>query len=192
MASEALSGADMSAYISDDGMYRYTLIRNLPPQLVPREGSQGTCTFVMLNPSTADASKDDPTIRWCMRFARDWGFHRLKVVNLYAFRATDPREMFKAADPVGPENDHVLSVAFGSSDLLIAAWGAHAKRDRVEKILSWPIRPRLCLGVTKDGAPRHPLYLRRDVKPRPLSGEEADLLLAEALSGKPDVRAEKP
>ena len=155
-----------SAYISSDGLYRYSLMRDISPLV-----GCGTCTFVMLNPSTADAAQDDPTIRRCMGFARTWGFGRLKVVNLYAYRATKPSDLWLADDPIGPENDHVLSIAFGGSDLLIAAWGAHAKRDRVAEILSWPVRPRLCLGLTKSGAPRHPLYLRRDAVPRPLAGE---------------------
>ena len=167
------------AYISDDGLYRYSLTR----EVTPEEG-YGTCTFVMLNPSTADAEQDDPTIRRCIGFARAWGFGRLKVVNLYAFRAIKPNDLWRADDPIGPENDHVLSLAFGGSDLLIAAWGAHAKPDRVAEVLSWPIRPRLCVGVTKAGAPRHPLYLKGDLMPRPLRGEShEERLAAELLMG---------
>jgi hypothetical protein len=159
------------AYISDDGLYRYSLDR----QLV--DDGEWTCTFVMLNPSTADAEQDDPTIRRCIRFAREWGYGRLKVVNLYALRATDPKQLWLADDPVGPENDHVLSLAFGGSDLTIAAWGVHAKLERVAEIMAWPIRPRLCLGVTKDGHPRHPLYVRADAEPRLLSDEEDEAWL---------------
>ena len=171
-----------SAYISEDGLYRYSLTRHLLPPLDSGQGySMTTCTFVMLNPSTADAEQDDPTIRRCMGFARTWGFTRLKVVNLYAFRATKPSDLWLADDPVGPENDHVLSIEFGSSDLLIAAWGAHAKPNRVAEILSWPVRPRLCLGSTKAGAPRHPLYLRRDAMPRPLADGSREERLAASL-----------
>jgi hypothetical protein len=159
-----------SAFISNDGLYRYSLTRELD--------GKGTCTFVMLNPSTADAEQDDPTIRRCIRFAKEWGFGRLKVVNLYAYRATKPADLWLADDPVGPENDHTLSLVFGGSDLIVAAWGCHAKSDRVAEILSWPIRPRVCLGITKQGAPRHPLYLRADAKPRPLAGEEAENVAA--------------
>jgi hypothetical protein len=149
----------VSAYLSECGRYRYSLTRDVAPLT-----GEGTCTFVMLNPSSADAEKDDPTVRRCIRFARDWGYARLTVVNLYAFRATDPRALKTATDPVGPENDHVLSVVFGASDRIVAAWGCHAAPERVAEVMGWPIRPRICLGLTKDGAPRHPLYVRADAR----------------------------
>lgn len=142
------------AYISDDGLYRYSLTRDVAPLT-----GFGLCTFVMLNPSTADAEQDDPTIRRCIRFASDWGYAQLKVVNLYAYRATDPGALWGVDDPIGRENDHVLSIVFGSSDLIVAAWGVNAKPERVATIMGWPIRPRRCLGLTKNGAPRHPLYV---------------------------------
>lgn len=148
-------------YISDCGRYRYSLQRDISG------GGDGTVTFVMLNPSTADAEQDDPTIRRCISFAHKWAFARLKVVNLYALRATNPRELWLADDPVGPENDHVMNVVFGGSDLIVAAWGAQAKYDRVFEVMTWPIRPRDCLGLTKDGAPRHPLYVPADRVPQP-------------------------
>lgn len=153
------------AYISADGLYRYSLTREVltgAAREAAEESGRETLTFVMLNPSTADATRDDPTIRRCIRFARDWGYARLKVVNLYAYRATDPRELWRAADPVGPENDHVLALAFGVSDGLVAAWGAHAKPDRVRAVMSLPMAPRYALGLTKHGAPRHPLYMPAD------------------------------
>ena len=119
-------------------------------------------TFVGLNPSTADSIRDYPTLRRCVRFAREWGFARLQMVNLFAYRATDPRQLLAVADPVGPENDDVLSSAFGTSDLIVAAWGVNATPQRVYEIMGWPIRPRHALGLTKHGAPRHPLYVRAD------------------------------
>jgi hypothetical protein len=149
------------AYISDDGLYRYSLSRDLGSL-----GGEGVCTFVMLNPSTADATQDDPTIRRCVRFAREWGYAQLKVVNLYAFRATDPRDLLRVTDPIGPENDHVLSLAFGASDLTVAAWGVHAQPDRVATIMDGPLHPRFCLGVTKNGSPRHPLYVPASARPQ--------------------------
>lgn len=154
------------AHISDCGLYRYRLWRHIDQSLI--EPPKGTCTFVMLNPSTADGETDDPTVRRCRAFARDWGYETLCIVNLYAYRATDPAELWKISDPVGPLNDHILGLAFGSADLLIAAWGVNAKPDRVAEILSLPHPPRLCLGHTKDGHPRHPLYLNAGATPRPL------------------------
>ncbi len=123
-------------------------------------------TFIGLNPSTADETTDDPTIRRCVRFARDWGYARLKMVNLYAWRSTDPKALWLADDPVGPDNDHNLSLAFGGSDLIVAAWGANARADRLAQFFDtfggWQFH---ALGLTKDGAPRHPLYLRADSSP---------------------------
>ena len=145
------------AYISLDGRYRYWLSR--------RWGNSDAAVFVMLNPSTADALVDDPTIRRCVGFAKDWGCGGVFVVNLYAYRATKPADLWTAADPVGPDNDANLTVAAEwAADYdapLIAAWGANAKPDRVARVLALPGMGRLqCLGVTKAGQPRHPLYLR--------------------------------
>lgn len=150
-----------SANISDDGLYRYSLTRHVltgDARDHATEIGKETCTFVMLNPSTADAEQDDPTIRRCIGFARDWGYARLKVVNLYAYRATNPRDLWLADDPVGPENDHALALAFGMSDCLTAAWGAHAKPERVAAVMAIPMAPRYALGLTKNGSPHHPLY----------------------------------
>ena len=157
--------ADGTAHLSDDGLYRYSLTRWVLDGVArdrATEAGRETCLFVMLNPSTADADRDDPTIRRCMRFTRDWGFARLKVVNLYALRATDPKALWLADDPVGPENDHNLALAFGMCDASIAAWGAHAKPERVAEVMAIPMAPRYALGLTKHGAPRHPLYMRAD------------------------------
>lgn len=153
-----------AATISEDGLYRYSLTREFPHLL-----GCGTCTFVMLNPSRADADQDDPTIRRCIGFAQRLGYNRLHVVNLYAYRATDPFQLWEVDDPVGPLNDNVLRLAIWDTDLLIAAWGAHAKSDRVAEVRRMAMGgngryPFLCLGKTKDGAPRHPLYLPADAE----------------------------
>lgn len=157
----------MSAYFSDDRCYRYSLTRDVAPL-----DGEGTVVFVGLNPSTADETTDDPTVRRCIGYARTWGYARLKIVNLYALRATDPRELWQADDPVGPENDHVISLVFGGSDLIIGAWGANARRDRLvqfaETFGGWPF---YALGLTKGGEPRHPLYLRADARPFPWIAE---------------------
>lgn len=140
--------------------YRYTLTRDLG-QLFPKKG---TIVFVMLNPSTADQFQDDPTIRRCRGFATDWGFARLEVVNLYALRATNPKALFEANDPVGPANNDVILAAQERAERVVVAWGAPKapqKSQRVQEVVSGPLRdvPLFCLGTTKDGAPRHPLYV---------------------------------
>lgn len=158
----------MGAVMSGDGLYRYHLSR--------RWGDGGPCariaTFVMLNPSTADASLNDPTITRCINFARSWDCEGLAVVNLYAFRATDPKGLWRTSDPVGPRNDDYLTDTAMRAKLLdgpiIGAWGANAKPDRVAEVLALPHMDRLsCLGTTKAGAPRHPLYLKGDTLPTP-------------------------
>ena len=139
--------------------------------------------FVGLNPSTADEARDDPTIRRCVGFARDWGFARLDVVNLYAFRSTDPRALWRAGDPVGPENDLVLAHVLGRADFVLAAWGVHARQERVRDVASILGRLRLhALGVTNAGAPRHPLYVRADARP---SLYVADRTESRAMPGSP-------
>lgn len=124
----------------------------------------------MLNPSTADENSDDPTLRRCLGFAKAWGYSGVDVVNLYALRATDPMELWKAPDPVGLENDSYLREAGANGAPLIAAWGAHAKSARVREVLAIPGFDQLmCLRTTKKGYPAHPLYLPKDLKPKPWS-----------------------
>ena len=150
----------MSAIISDCGQYRYELAR-------PTSDMHPTCgpaLFIMLNPSTADASLDDPTIRRCRGFAKAWDCDGIIVANLYALRATSPSTLWMHADPVGPDNDMHLAALIREHETIVCAWGVNAKPERVAKIKSMLhrlSRP-MCLGVTKDGAPRHPLYIRAD------------------------------
>lgn len=149
-------GLDVAtADLSDDGRYRYRLTRRWAD-------GDTWATFVMLNPSTADATEDDPTIRRCTAFAKREGCSALQVVNLFAYRATDPRELTKIADPIGPENDAWLSKALRFPSLRIAAWGTHGRPDRVVVVKSFAGSCLRALGVTKDGHPRHPLYVRAD------------------------------
>jgi len=129
--------------------------------------------FVGLNPSTADAQADDPTIRRMARFARDWGFGGMTVCNLFAFRATDPRILKLAHDPIGPANNRVLRREAGRAALIVACWGNHGLWRR-QAAAALPLlgdrsRPLLCFGLTHLGQPKHPLYLRRDITPVPLS-----------------------
>jgi hypothetical protein len=128
--------------------------------------------FIMLNPSTADAEVDDPTVVRCEGFARRFGYGGITVMNLYAYRATKPGDMFRAHDPVGPENDdylrRMLVSRMDAGVDTIAAWGAHAKADRVADVMAMPGASRLtCLGRTKSGQPRHPLMLRKDTALEP-------------------------
>ena len=151
----------MSAKISECGRYRYLLTR--PPESMLAE--RGTALFIMLNPSTADAEIDDPTIRRCRGFARDWGCNGLTVANLYAFRATDPSELWKQDDPVGPENNEQLYALAKEYGDVVCAWGANAKTERAQevvRILEGAGARLWCLGTTKSGAPRHPLYIKAD------------------------------
>ena len=143
------------AIFSDCDRYRYALWRRWS------EGSS-FANFVGLNPSTADATHNDPTIRRCIRFARDWGHDGVIVTNLFAWRATYPTDLRRAKRPIGPDNDAWIKWAVGHSSQTVAAWGNDGlwsdRRESVLPLLSSP----LCLGQTKLGAPRHPLYVRAD------------------------------
>jgi hypothetical protein len=144
------------AVFSADKTYRYRLSRTW--------GSSGThATWIMLNPSTADALEDDPTIRRCISFTKAWGLDGLVVVNLFALRATDPHELARHPDPVGPANDQFIRDAVSPWSVVVAAWGAHkiaaARTRAVLGILTAGAGTVGCLGVTKGGAPRHPLYV---------------------------------
>jgi hypothetical protein len=122
----------------------------------------------MLNPSTADAFRTDPTVTRCARFARRENCGGLVIVNLFALRATDPRELRRHPDPVGAGNDLFIREHCRPGRLVIAAWGAHGRaRDRDRAVLAMLREARVavhCLGVTVGGMPRHPLYLPRDAQ----------------------------
>lgn len=123
----------------------------------------------MLNPSTADAERDDPTIRRCASFARAWGLGGMTVVNLFALRATDPARLRRARDPIGRDNDRHIAEAAAGADRVVVAWGVHGTlrdRDRAVLALLAGARPR-CLGLTRGGHPRHPLYLSARTRSRP-------------------------
>lgn len=153
----------MSAIISACGRYRYQLTR--PP--IDRHTTAGPALFIMLNPSTADASVDDPTIRRCKSFAKTWDCAGIAVANLYALRATDPKELWLHTDPVGPDNDHYLRMLSFEYETVVCAWGANARPDRVKAIrdiFNGRHHRLMCLGATKQGAPRHPLYVLGSTK----------------------------
>lgn len=147
------------------GNYRYWLYREW-------DATKPTIHFVMLNPSTADASVDDPTIRRCISFATREGFGSLFVVNLYVWRATNPDELRNAPDPVGPHNMEFLAsigrAAAGCETPIVCAWGVAPNAEPVINLLRDKGAKLVCLGKTKNGSPRHPLYVRADAPMVPL------------------------
>lgn len=158
----------MSAIISPCGTYRYMLKR--PPLQANPMGS--SVPFVMLNPSTADAELDDPTIRRLRGFSRDWDCNGIVVMNVYALRSTDPSALRSHADPRGPDNDYWLRQLGIQHETIVVAWGAHAKPDDVAnavKHLRCAGAELKCLGRNKDGSPKHPLYLAAKTQLQPWS-----------------------
>jgi len=147
-----------NAVLSPCRRYRFALWRrwDIGPQVL----------FIMLNPSTADELTDDPTVRRCIGFARSWGFGSLAVGNLFAFRTTSPAELSAWTDPVGPENDHWLSLLHEESSMTIAAWGNHGRLLGRSTDISAKLPGLHILGLTKQGEPRHPLYVRSGIPPR--------------------------
>jgi len=153
-------GETASATFSPDRAYRYALTRSW-------DTDRPVACFIMLNPSTADAFAEDPTIRRCIRFARSWRAGGLLVLNLFALRSTSPRALYSHEDPVGPDNDAVLRWVFSPGQELVgpvvAAWGVHGalmgRGSDVTAMLGAGHIELTCLGVTKDRQPRHPLYV---------------------------------
>lgn len=162
-----------AAWFSEDRQHRYALLRCLNIGMFG-EGNDRDINFIMLNPSTADETLNDPIITRCIGFARRWQYTSLIVTNLFAFRATDPADLKRAADPVGVENDDYIRKIATNSAAVVVAWGVHgAHMDRAASVLRLlreaGVNP-YCLGVTKDGHPKHPLYLRSDVETTPYVG----------------------
>jgi hypothetical protein len=159
MSQQTLDNVDHGgAHFSPDGRYRYSLSRRWDkdaPHVV----------WVMLNPSAADGIKNDATMRRVLRFSADWGFGKLTVVNLYGLVSTDPAELYRAADPVGPDNDRAIARAVVQANAIVVAWGAelpHPQRARdVVSVLraNSAKLPLNCLGLTKERHPRHPVRL---------------------------------
>lgn len=152
-----------SAVVSECGAFRYFLTRTL----VPLVGNGRPMLFVMLNPSTADASKDDPTIRKCLGFAKRLGFGEINVVNLFAYRATDPADLARGGWQVGPDNSYHVRAATQrvteAGGVVVCAWGAHARGRReasecLAMLRSLGVVPH-ALRLLSDGTPAHPLML---------------------------------
>lgn len=147
------------ATISACGKYRYKLSRvwdkNLPKVL-----------FIMLNPSTADAKEDDPTIRRCIGFAKSWGYGGIMVGNLFAYRSTDPKQLLSVENPVGDDNNKSVSEMGEECKIIVCAWG-NAPIFPFESFIGWDESKAHYLKITKKGYPAHPLYLKSDLKPIP-------------------------
>lgn len=151
MIADETLGGDVAVF-SDDRRYRYHLLRNLA------SGTGRTVAFCMLNPSTADAFKNDPTVRRCVGYARAWGFYRLVVVNLFALRATDPAVMLADPDPVGPDCDIYLRLAADQAEFVVCAWGNHgARRGRADEVLEMLKGRRLMHLKMTQGAEGEPM-----------------------------------
>jgi len=157
------AGVTGGAWFDPTGAYRYRLWRDWDDSL-PRVG------FILLNPSTADATADDPTLKRCLGFARRWGYGALEVGNLFALRATSPRTLIAAESPVGPHNDQALRDLVRRVQALVVGWGNGGRcQGRAASVAAAGILPAgtLCLGNTRSGQPRHPLYVRGDTVPVP-------------------------
>lgn len=154
--------ATSSAVYSPCESYRYLLTREWAP-------GQGRALFIMLNPSTATEIQNDPTVERCERRARALGFGAFRVCNIFAYRATDPRVMRTATDPVGPLNDAAIRESTTWADRIICAWGTHGahlgRGAQVATLLRATGQPLWHLGLTKDGHPKHPLYIGYAVQP---------------------------
>lgn len=149
---------ERTALFSPCRRYRYTLWRHWG-------GRRGHAMFVGLNPSTADETQDDPTVRRCIGYARDWGYSGLCMTNIFAFRATDPAVMLAEPDPKGPDNDYWLAESARRAAIVVAAWGVHGvHRERHDTVRA--LLPSLhYLRLTKEGYPGHPLYLPKALAP---------------------------
>jgi hypothetical protein len=144
----------------EDRRYRYFLEW-------PAGGKAGSVLWVLANPSTADASKTDPTIAKCIRFATRWGLAWSRTVNVRAWRATDPRDV--PADPlaIGPENDEWIARAVREAELVVCGWGklGGARGLDVLRVIRAAGKAPHALVLNKDGSPSHPLYIREDTRP---------------------------
>lgn len=136
--------------------YRFTLTRVWDP-------AGGKVLFIMLNPSTATELQNDPTVERCERRARALGYGAFRVCNIFGWRATDPKQMRAAGDPIGPQNDEAISEGCAWAGEVICAWGTHgAHLDRGAEVTAMlhriGVQPKV-LGLTKNGTPKHPLYI---------------------------------
>ena len=145
-----------NAIISADGKYRYQLSRIWDEE-------KPNILFIMLNPSTADADVDDPTIRRVMNFSKSWGYGGVFVGNLYAFRSTDPKALQHTDDPIGKDNIEHIKELIGVTERVVYAWGNNQKEP---EWLSSLVDTPYCIDISKKGVPKHPLYLKSELHPK--------------------------
>ena len=142
------------ANFSKDLRYRYLLWRKWNVDLP-------MINFIGLNPSTANATDDDPTMRRCISFAKEWGYGGFYMTNLFAYRTPYPTDLLKAKNPVGKENDKWIKKIYKKVDKVVLAWGTKGNfLGRDNQILNKVQDKAFCLGYTKEGFPRHPLYVK--------------------------------
>lgn len=138
--------------------YRYSLSRLW-------DNNKETCLFIGLNPSTADACQDDPTIKKLIAYASQWNLGGFQICNLFALRTPNPDYLLKSKVPIGDLNQHYLEAAISNSSTQILMWGNHGNyHPQLENLVSTLESP-LCFGLNKNGTPKHPLYLSKDLKP---------------------------
>jgi len=158
-----MNSQESGALFSKDRLYRTLLWR--------RWQDGPSCVFIGLNPSTADEATLDPTCTRCMNFAKDWSYCSYQMLNIFALRSTDPRGVYKASDPVGQGNDFQIVQTCKQAALVVCAWGNHGQHlgrasQVIELLKQYKIKAK-CLGLTKYGQPKHPLYIKADTKPIP-------------------------
>jgi hypothetical protein len=153
---------ESGAIFDTTGLYRYTLWREW-------DGTRARVAIVMLNPSMANETQNDPTIRRCIAFARSWGYGSVEIVNLFAYRTPYPKELLNATEPIGIENDKYVIQASNRSRRLVFAWGNWGYlRNRAGQVCNLLTKAEsFCLGFTRTGQPRHPLYLAKDTQLMP-------------------------
>lgn len=172
----------VDALFSPCRQYRYTLHRIWSEK-------KPFVMFVGLNPSTADERKNDPTVTRCIKFASDWGYGGMVMMNIFAYRSTNPQILYKLEDPVGDENDHYIAKIAGEAGLIVTAWGNHgAHKGRGDEVLSMLMAMDGAsgkvhhLGLTGEGQPKHPLYLKAAEKPRMWTEAERMVAGAKAVA----------
>jgi hypothetical protein len=156
---------ETAAIFDPSRRYRYSLRRSWAGNS-RWEGAGNQLAFVLLNPSRADEYCNDPTIRRCIGLAKGWGYDGIVVVNLFACRNKDPSVLKRIRSPIGPENDHHIRLCVQGAAKIVVGWGNHGRhRDRGQEVLKLLAPFELwCLGTTKSGQPKHPLYVRQEIQ----------------------------